>query len=69
MEQELAKAMLKEEGELIRQYANRLSTLILYSQKENMNLIDKIIMADFLKEISENINIETYNYTSCLNNF
>ena len=69
MEQELAKAMLKEEGELIRQYANRLSTLILYSQKENMNLIDKIILADFLKEISENINIETYNYTSCLNNF
>lgn len=69
MEQELAKAILKEEGELIRQYANRLSTLILYSQKENMNLIDKIIMANFLKEISENINIETYNYTSCLNKF
>ena len=69
MEQELAKAILKEEGELIRQYANRLSTLILYSQKENMNLIDKIILADFLKEIAENINIETYNYTSCLNNF
>ena len=62
----MQKELIKSEKEMIKSNINlltkRLNYLMYYCQTENINIIDKEVFKDLLKEIAQNVLTETQNY-------
>ncbi len=66
IEEELRCTIIDENKKNIFVYSKRLCLLLKYVDFKDINLIEKIILSNFLNEIAYNIKIETENITQIL---